>query len=133
VSPYRWVQRFTPLLIDGARPCRHAPGDRWFVDGTYVKVAGRWRYVYRAVDQYRQVIDVYVSKKWDTGAATRFFTAALGEHGEPAEVTTDRLRPWPKRSRSCCPRRFTTPSTTAATASRPTMAGSKPASARCGA
>jgi transposase-like protein len=43
VSVYRWVQRFTPLLIDAARPCRHAPGDRWFVDETYVKVAGRCR------------------------------------------------------------------------------------------
>jgi transposase-like protein len=42
VTIYRWVQRFTPLLIDAARPCRHAPGDRWFVDETYVKVAGRW-------------------------------------------------------------------------------------------
>jgi transposase, IS6 family len=40
VSVSRWVQRFTPLLIDAARPCRHAPGDRWFVDETYVKVAG---------------------------------------------------------------------------------------------
>jgi hypothetical protein len=40
VTVYRWVQRFTPLLIDAARPCRHAPGDRWFVDETYVKVAG---------------------------------------------------------------------------------------------
>jgi hypothetical protein len=37
VSVYRWVQRFTPLLIDAARPCRHASGDRWFVDETYVK------------------------------------------------------------------------------------------------
>ena len=34
VSVYRWVQRFTPLLIDAARPCRHIPGDRWFVDET---------------------------------------------------------------------------------------------------
>jgi hypothetical protein len=34
VTIYRWVQRFTPLLIDAARPCRHAPGDRWFVDET---------------------------------------------------------------------------------------------------
>ena len=32
VTLYRWVQRFTPLLIDAARPCRHAVGDRWFVD-----------------------------------------------------------------------------------------------------
>jgi transposase-like protein len=42
VTIYRWVQRFTPLLIDAARPCRHVPGDRWFVDETYVKVSGRW-------------------------------------------------------------------------------------------
>ena len=41
VTVYRWVRRFTPLLIDAARLCRHVPGDRWFVDETYVKVAGR--------------------------------------------------------------------------------------------
>src|SRR6478752_4863698 len=58
VTVYRWVQRFTPPLVDAARPCRHAVGDRWYVDETYVKVAGVWRYVYRAVDQSRQVIDV---------------------------------------------------------------------------
>jgi hypothetical protein len=51
VTVFRRVQRFTPLLADAARPCRHAVGDRWFVDETYVKVAGRSRYVYRAVDQ----------------------------------------------------------------------------------
>ena len=43
VTIYRWVQRFTPLFADAARPLRHAAGDRWFVDETYVKVAGRWR------------------------------------------------------------------------------------------
>jgi len=46
VTVYRWVQRFTPLLAEAARPCRHAVGGRWFVDETNVKVAGRWRYVY---------------------------------------------------------------------------------------
>ena len=45
VTVYRWVQRFTPLFAEAARPCRHATGDRWFVDETYVKVAGRWRYL----------------------------------------------------------------------------------------
>ena len=90
VTLYRWVQRFTPLIVDAARPCRHAAGDRWFVDETYVKVAGTWRYVYRAVDQHGQVIDVYVSKKRDVRAATRFFSTAIRAHGQPAEVTTDR-------------------------------------------
>jgi transposase-like protein len=52
VTIYRWVHRFTPLLIDAAGPCRHAPGDRWFVDETYVKVSGRWIYLYRAIDQF---------------------------------------------------------------------------------
>ncbi len=92
VTLYRWVQRFTPLLVDAARPCRHAVGDRWFVDETYVKVAGVWRYVYRATDQNGQVIDVYVSKKRDTVAARRFFSTAISVHGEPVEVTTDKAR-----------------------------------------
>ncbi len=93
VTIYRWVQRFTPLLIDAARPCRHGVGDRWFVDETYVKVAGVWRYVYRAVDQHGQVIDVYVSKRRNTAAAQRFFDSVLGAHGRPGEVTTDLAAP----------------------------------------
>jgi IS6 family transposase len=60
VTIYRWVQRFTPLLAEAARPCRHAVGDRWQVDETYVKDAGRWRYVSRAIDQFGQVIDVFM-------------------------------------------------------------------------
>ena len=62
VTVYRWVQRFTPLLAEAARPCRHTVGDRWFVDETYVKAAAQWRYVYRAIDQFGQVIDVFVSQ-----------------------------------------------------------------------
>ncbi|MCP3938035.1 MAG: IS6 family transposase, partial [Actinomycetia bacterium] len=93
VTIYRWVQRFTALLIDAARPCRHAVGDRWFVDETYVKVAGVWRYVYRAVDQHGHVIDVYVSKRRNIAAARKFFGSALDAHGRPAEVTTDLAAP----------------------------------------
>ncbi len=96
VTIYRWVQRFTPLLIDAARPCRHVPGDRWFVDETYVKVAGRWVYLYRAIDQYRQVIDVLVSQKRDLAATRRFFLRAF-EHGpRPTEVSTDRAPAYPR-------------------------------------
>jgi IS6 family transposase len=90
VTLYRWVQRFTPLLIDAARPCRHAAGDRWFVDETYVKVNGVWRYVYRAVDEHGQVIDVYVSQRRNIASARRFFGTTLTAHGDPSEVITDR-------------------------------------------
>ena len=90
VTVYRWVQRFTPLLAAAARPCRHAIGDRWYVDETSVKVARRWRSVYRAIDRYGQVIDVDVSARRDTRAGRGFFARAFGDHGEPAEVVTDR-------------------------------------------
>ncbi len=93
VTIYRWVQRFTPLLIEAARPCRHSVGDRWFVDETYVKVAGVWRYVYRAVDQHGQVIDVNVSKRRNVDAATRFFETMLAGRDGPREVTTDLAAP----------------------------------------
>jgi len=43
VTLFRWVQTFTPLRVDTTRPCRHGVGGRWFVDNTYVKVAGVWR------------------------------------------------------------------------------------------
>jgi transposase-like protein len=91
VTVYRWVQRFTLLLADAARPCRHAVGDRWHVDETYVKVAGQWRYVYRAVDQFGQVIDVFMSRQRDARAARRFFERAMGATMvTPTEVVTDR-------------------------------------------
>ena len=91
---YRWVQRFTPLFVDAARPLRRAAGDRWFVDETYVKVAGRWRFLYRAVDQYGQVIDVLLSEQRDTAAARRFFTRASTNGPAPGEVTTDKAGPY---------------------------------------
>jgi IS1 family transposase len=94
-APFR-VQRFTPLLADAARPCRHAVGDRWQVDETYVKVAGQWRYVYRAVDQFGQVIDVFVSRRRDATAAHRFFQRAIGATKvNPVEVTTDKAPVYP--------------------------------------
>jgi len=90
VTVYRWVQRFTPLLAEAARPCRHAVGNRWHVDETYVKVAGRWRYVFRAIDQLGQVIDVFVSAQRDGRAARRFFEHAIGTtKARPMEVVTD--------------------------------------------
>jgi len=87
---------FTPEFIEAARMCRHAPGGRWFVDETYVKVAGRWAYLYRVVGQYGQVIDVLLSVRRDLAAARRFFTRALRAGTVPAEVITDRAPAYPR-------------------------------------
>src|SRR5690349_14372472 len=90
VTVFRWVQRFIPLLADAARFARHAPGDRWFVDETYVRVNGVWRYVYRAIDQHGQVIDVLVSARRDAATARRFFRRVLSTlKVTPVEVVTD--------------------------------------------
>jgi IS6 family transposase len=96
VTIYRWVQRFTAEFIEAARPCRHVPGDRWFADETYVKVAGRWTYLYRAIDQHGHVIDVLISQRRDLTAARRFFARALRAGTIPAEVTTDRAPAYPR-------------------------------------
>jgi transposase-like protein len=124
VTVYRWVQRFTPLLTEAARPCRHAVGDRWQVDETYVKVAGQWRYVYRAVDQFGQVIDVFVSRQRDATAAHRFFQRAIGATKvSPVEVTTDQASVYPAVLEERLPAAWHRTTATPTTASSATTAG----------
>jgi transposase, IS6 family len=61
-----------------------------------VKVAGRWRYVYRAIDQFGQVIDLLVSPRRDATAARQFFERAIGATKvTPVEVTTDKASVYP--------------------------------------
>jgi len=96
VTIYRRVLRFTPLLADAARPCRHAVRTRWQVDETDVKVAGRWRYVHRAIDQFGQVIDIFVASRRDATAARRFFQRAINmTQVTPTEVVTDKAATYP--------------------------------------
>ena len=92
MTMYWWVQRFTPLVIDAARPCRHACANRWLADETSVKAAGRWRYVPRTIGQSRQVIDVLMPEKQDLASTRRFFSRALRQRTHPTEVTTDRAQ-----------------------------------------
>ncbi len=132
VTVYRWVQRFTGEFIEAARPCRHVPGDRWFADETYLKVAGKWAYLYRAVDQHGQVIDVLLSAKRDLAAARRFFTRALRAGTVPGEVTTDRAPVNPRVLDELVPQPCTPWSSARTTRSRQTTDGSKPGFSRCG-
>jgi transposase-like protein len=97
VTVHRWVQRFTPLLADAARFGRHRVGDCWHVDETSAKVCERWVCLYRAVDQFGQVIDVYASTRRDGEAARRFFQRARTTTGvTPTEVITDRAPTYPR-------------------------------------
>jgi IS6 family transposase len=94
---YRWVQRFAPEFAEAARARRHVAGDRWHVDETYLKVRGKWRYLFGATDQFGQVIDVFLSPRRDANAARRFFDQAIGRTRiSPVEVTTDRYRVYPR-------------------------------------
>jgi transposase, IS6 family len=71
-------------------------GSRWHVDEAYVKVAGRWRHPYRAIDQAGQVIDVFVSTRRDGNAARWFFGRATGTTKVTSvEVVTDRAPTYP--------------------------------------
>jgi transposase-like protein len=97
MTVYRWVHRFAPEFAEAAAARRHIVGDRWHVDETYLKVGGTWRYLFRAIDQFGQVIDVYRSSRRDGAAARRFFDRAIGRTRiSPTDVTTDRYRVYPR-------------------------------------
>ncbi len=82
--------------MEAARRKRHPVGRRWSVDETYIKVAGGWRYVYRAIDEDGQVVDVLLRERRDTEAAVAFFAHALDTTGvQPAVVTTDKAAAYP--------------------------------------
>ncbi|HEY8598828.1 MAG TPA: IS6 family transposase [Thermomicrobiales bacterium] len=95
-SIYAWVQEFAPLYEAAARSFRRAVGERWSVDETYVKVAGDWVYVYRALDEQGQVVDVYVSEQRAAEDAATFFRRAIEATGvPPTAVTTDCAAAYP--------------------------------------
>ncbi|MDP9310220.1 MAG: IS6 family transposase, partial [Chloroflexota bacterium] len=101
---YRWVQRFLPLFGEAARAHRRLVGKKWRVDETYVRLQGRWTYVYRAIDEDGQVVDAYFSKRRNAKAAQRFFERAIDETGRmPQRVTTDKARCYPPALRTVLP------------------------------
>jgi transposase-like protein len=74
---YDWVRTFTPRFIDAARVHGSPVGGRWRVDETYLKVGDRWRYLYRAIDEHGQIVDVYLSDRRNAAAARSFFKQAV--------------------------------------------------------
>src|SRR5207344_2819778 len=76
VTVWRWVQRYAPELERRLRKRLKATNDSWRVDETYVRVKGKWAYLYRAVDSAGASIDFLLSARRDAAAAQRFFQKA---------------------------------------------------------
>ena len=88
-----WVQKFGALLAEAARRYAKRVGLRWFVDETYLRVGKSWAYLYRAVDQAGQVVDILLREKRDLESAKAFFERAVERRGVvPNEVVTDKHR-----------------------------------------
>jgi transposase-like protein len=86
VTIWRWVQRYAPVLNQRIRRELRRPNRSWRVDETYVKVAGDWAYLYRAVDSTGETIEFMLSPKRDLIAAKLFLRLALSGGGPPPRV-----------------------------------------------
>lgn len=86
----RWAIRFLPLLEKVLRQRKRPVGSSWRMDETYIKVAGQWKYLYRAVDKQGRTIDFLLKAKRDTVAAAKFFEKAMKQNGDPQKVTMDK-------------------------------------------
>jgi transposase-like protein len=88
-SILRWDQCYLPEFEKRWRRYARPVGTSWRVDETYVRVRGRWTYLYRAVDKHGLTVDFLLSGHRDIAAAKRFFTRAIERHGAPERVTLD--------------------------------------------
>ena len=85
----RWVQRFVPVFEKRWSRYARPVGTSWRVDETYIRVKGRWTYLYRAVDKRGLTVDFLLSEHRDIAAAKQFFIRAVGRHGDPETIALD--------------------------------------------
>ncbi len=100
-----WEAKLLPVMGDELRKRRHGmrrgPGASWYVDETYLKVRGRWTYLYRAIDRDGNLIDAMLSEHRDMKAAKTFFRSARATVGfRPDRVTTDGHGSYPRAIRT---------------------------------
>jgi len=86
---HRWVIHYSPLLVEKFRTKKRMPSGRWRLDETYIKVKGKWKYYYRAVDRNGETIDFLLTAKRDTKAALRYLRKAIGSNGKPSLINID--------------------------------------------
>jgi transposase-like protein len=89
----RWVVRYSMELTHRCQQYQKPVGRSWRADETYVRVGGRWMYLYRAVDEGGYTVASHLSRTRDMRAAKTFFRKALKQHGQPRTITLDGFEP----------------------------------------
>ncbi|PWI04553.1 IS6 family transposase [Streptomyces sp. NWU339] len=101
---HQWTRRFGLAYANALRRRRPKPGDTWHLDEVFVKIQGRQRYLWRAVDADGNVLDILVQSKRDTAAARRFFRKLMKKtRSVPRVVVTDKLRSYGAAHREVMP------------------------------
>ena len=86
---HRWIVRFSPLLLEQFNRRKRAVTGKWHVDETYIKIRGRWVYLYRAIDNVGDTVEFFFSENRELVAAKRFIRKAMKRHGRPDRVVID--------------------------------------------
>jgi putative transposase len=87
-----WCLKFGQTYANGLRHKSPCPGDRWHLDEVFLKINGRLHYLWRAVDQDGDVLDILVQSRRDKKAAKKFFRKLLKGRYVPRVIVTDKLR-----------------------------------------
>jgi transposase-like protein len=85
----RWVVRYSPELLERFNRRKRSVGRKRHVDETYIKVRGRWMYLYRAIDSNGHTVEFWFSERRDLIAAKQFLRQALKRHGQPERIVID--------------------------------------------
>jgi transposase-like protein len=86
---HRWTAHYAPLLLEQFHRRKRAVTGKWHVDETYIKVRGRWMYLYRAIDSNGDTVEFWFSERRNLAAAKRFLRKALKRHGRPERIVID--------------------------------------------
>lgn len=87
----RWVEKYSVVVANEARARKSPTGGSWRMDETYVKVKGRWTYLYRAIDKCGKALDFMLSVQRDEAPAAAFFAKVIASTGWPDKVAIDKI------------------------------------------
>jgi putative transposase len=86
---HRWVVCYSPELLERFNRRKRSVSRKWHVDETYIKVRGRWMYLYRAIDNVGDTVEFWFSERRNLAAAKQFLKRAFKRHGRPERIVID--------------------------------------------